>query len=61
MGDIEPAGDPAPVDLSVSEAVDILVAAIERDRAAGRRVDMPFPVEALHRIAVSDTAASLAG
>lgn len=46
---------------SVPEAVDMLIAAIERDRAAGRHVSMPFTVDALRSIAVSDTARSLKG
>lgn len=44
---------------TVHEAADMLRAAIERDRALGRVVAMPFPIEALGRIAVSDTEKSL--
>ena len=44
---------------SVHGAAEALRAAIERDRAKGRVVSMPFPIEALGQIAVSDTAKSL--
>lgn len=48
-------GGPAPADAAVRAGITALKLSIEAARAAGYVVELPFPLEALDRIAISET------
>lgn len=54
-GELQPPLTPMPADAAVRADVAALRLSITSARAAGYVVDLPFPLEALDRIAISET------